>query len=372
MTRSARIYGCATILALLIGSSATAAQPLWKKLVPSKKIDADAKKSYSVTESSGPWMVLATVFHGEDADQKAAQLVYELRKDHKVEAYTHTKVFEHTERTQRGLKPDGTPQYVRPLKYENAKECAVLVGNFSAVDDPAAAEMLQKIKTMDVKTLREADPALAEVRQAAFARRKKGPMGAAFVVANPLLPEGYFNSGGLDKLVLDMNREVPHSLLNNRGKFTVKVGTFAGVSTLDKPLTYFSAAQKENRRGKKSSLQQAGERAHLLCMELRAIGVEAYEYHDRDQSIVTVGSFERVEARGPDGVPRILPEVQAIQQRYRSIANDTPDKMVDRTLPDIELVKQFKKALPKTWSYLDMQPEVVLVPKRSISSDYQQ
>ena len=43
-------------------------------------------------------------------------------------------------------------------------------------------------------------------------------MGSAFVVTNPLLPPEYFNSAGVDKLVLEMNKEVPHSLLECPGK----------------------------------------------------------------------------------------------------------------------------------------------------------
>ena len=41
------------------------------------------------------------------------------------------------------------------------------------------------------------------------------------------------------------------------------------------------------------TLEEAAENAHILTESLRQQGYEAYEFHDRDQSIVTVGSFDR-------------------------------------------------------------------------------
>src|SRR5438477_144756 len=56
-------------------------------------------------------------------------------------------------------------------------------------------------------------------------KREKGPMGAAFVTRNPLLPEELFVAKGLDPFVYDMNKDLPHSLLKCPGKFTVRIAS---------------------------------------------------------------------------------------------------------------------------------------------------
>ncbi len=55
-------------------------------------------------------------------------------------------------------------------------------------------------------------------------------MRRAFVARNPLLPKEYFVDAGIDPFVLDMNRQVKHSLLDNPGQYTVRVASFQGES----------------------------------------------------------------------------------------------------------------------------------------------
>ena len=50
-----------------------------------------------------------------------------------------------------------------------------------------------------------------------------------------------------------------------------------------------------------SALEEAGEAAHKLVEVLRNQGYEAYEFHDRGSSIVTVGSFDSVGTPRADG-----------------------------------------------------------------------
>ena len=57
-------------------------------------------------------------------------------------------------------------------------------------------------------------------------------MGGAFMTTNPLLPREYFVPKGIDKFVVDMNKGVKHSLLDCKGKYTVKVATFTGQNVL--------------------------------------------------------------------------------------------------------------------------------------------
>ena len=59
-------------------------------------------------------------------------------------------------------------------------------------------------------------------------------MGHAFITTNPMLLSDYFvPKGGIDELVLRMNKGVTHSLLDCPGKYTVKVATFTGAVVLD-------------------------------------------------------------------------------------------------------------------------------------------
>ena len=48
----------------------------------------------------------------------------------------------------------------------------------------------------------------------------------------------------------------------------------------------------------RSKLEEAAYNAHLLVVALRKQGVEAYEFHDRHESLVTIGSFDSVGVSG--------------------------------------------------------------------------
>ena len=236
-----KIRCCIVLFASLLASGFSlrceAATP-WQKLLPFKKIDADPNKSYPVTDANGPWMILAMVFHGDEAERQARQLAFELRKKFKLEAYTHVQVFDYTKFGRSwGVNPDGSPTVAWRAHEDDVRQVAVMVGNFASLDDDRATETLKKIKSIEPESLRtegaKSSQIFADLRQAAHAKKKKGPMGSAFVATNPLLPPEYFNSAGVDKLVLEMNKEVPHSLLKCPGKFTVKVATFTGTAVID-------------------------------------------------------------------------------------------------------------------------------------------
>jgi hypothetical protein len=342
----------------------------WQKLLPFKKVEADPSKSYPLTDTNGPWMILATVFRGDDAERQAQQLVYELRKKFKLEAYTHAQVFDYTQQVRgRGFMPDGTPKVMRHAHDDAVKEVAVLVGNFGSVDDDRATDTLQKVKTIEPASLgtepAKSSQVFAGLRQAMNAKKKKGPMGSAFVVTNPLLPPEYFNSPGLDKLVLEMNGEVPNSLLNCPGKYTVRVARFTGTSVIDQRKI------RETMRGGsiKHSLQEAAEKAHLLTEELRRRGHDAYEFHDRDESVVCVGSFDRLTLPGPNGQPLPNPQVQRYLQMFGAQTPVGIGAAVTQ-VSDAEVARRKALVGDKYWTLLDIQPTTIEVPKASLSAAY--
>ena len=220
---------------------------------------------------------------------------------------------------------------------------------------------------------------------------------------NPLLPKEYFAPNGVDNFVAKMNKEVEHSLLDCPGKYTVQVATFRGRSVLktsgkipDTPAAFSWPWQKD----KSDPLAEAAEDAHLLTEELRAHGFDAYEFHDRMESIVTVGSFDVIGQRSAGGQLAATPQVQKIIETFGA-AYDTPSDPITKLGNDaktqrrVEEVKEkFSEALtsqsngqitpgmhPKHVKIvqsgrvdriipIDVYPHTIDVPRRSISSAY--
>jgi hypothetical protein len=86
-------------------------------------------------------------------------------------------------------------------------------------------------------------------------------------------------------------------------------------------------------------------------------GYEAYEFHDRYASIVTVGSFNSVGTPRPDGKTEINPEIYKIMKTFGAESVTLPGQTTAVT-PLKTLV-----GIP-----FDIQPIPVQVPKRSIST----
>ena len=363
----------------------TAASP-WQ-FATFKKIDADPNKNYPVTDANGPWMIMVTTFNGDTAEQRARQLVFELRKQYKLNAYTHEKVYDYTKKmTGQGLNPDGTPVRAHYLHEEKIDEVAVLVGDYHRVDDPEGQKVLAMLKHAQPDSLKpKADPpadqgplaGLRRLPQQMFAPKGTGPLGGAFITTNPLLPREYFVNKGVDKLVLSMNDGVAHSLLNCKGRYSVEIATFTGHVTIDQREIH--RLEQEKNKGlsadeeEKTGLEAAAEKAHALTEYLRGKGVEAYEFHDRRSSIVTVGNFESVGSPRADGKIEINPQVHAIMVKYGAVESklDPTGGSAPATGLGSKVVTFTQGGKKWTLPY-DMQPMPIEIPRRAISSDYQQ
>lgn len=350
-------------------SPAEAGMP-WDGLLSIKKVDADPDKSYPLTEENGPWMILACPFSGLGAEEQARQVVYELRKRYKLEAYIYRQRFEFGKTLGRGLDPTGAPILMRHRR-NGLQEIAVLVGNYPSVDDPDAQKTLRKLKYSHPKSLavREGETTyqtLAGWRMAqkqlqeffGSAKQNKGPMGHAFMIPNPLLGKEYFTSAGIDPLVVRMNQDVKHSLLDCKGKYTVQVATFKGQVVINQ--SEIKAINRAIAEGKKvkSDLAEAATKAHRMTEALRMKGWEAYEFHDRYASIVTVGSFQSAGVPRPDGMIEINPKVHTIIKTFGAQQMTLPGQVAGVTAVKDVL------GIP-----LDVQPILVHVPKRSIGRE---
>jgi hypothetical protein len=315
-------------------------------------------------------MILAASFEGERAMHQAHELVLELRKSYKLNAYLHARQFDFTKPERGlGLTEDGRPKMMRHKKAAKELEVAVLVGDFDSVDDPRAHRALDAIKHAEPACLKLSRHAPTSQQYAALRaayqritvddeRRKMGPMRAAFVTANPMLPKEFFVSSGLDPVVVEMNRGVQHSLLDCPGKISVKVATFRGDSTM--PLREKQIEQVEE-QAPSNHLVYAALKAHALTVALRERGYEAYEFHDRHESVVSVGSFESVGAPMPDGTTELHPGIHRIMQEFGAERTPWPragaekDAVVGKKLGEV---------------HFDIQPVPILVPQTSIAGDY--
>ncbi len=349
----------------LAGSAAWGAGP-WDKLLTASRVDSDQNKSYALTEQNGPWMIMACSFTGEQAGEHAKDLVLELRKRYKLPAYVYEKKFDPGKDIQgRGVDEFGRPKKMKLQRGEGPiEEVAVLVGDYQAVDDPEAQETLRKLKFYEPECLsakggKKTSLSLAGFRWLQSAvlssdnpKKKKGPMGHAFVTTNPLLPVDYYVPKGLDPLVIKANEGVKYSLLDCPGKYTVQVAHFTGRVVLKQN----EIAAIENGKEMESQLAKAAYMAHKLTEALRMKGYEAYEFHDRYASIVTVGSFDSIGQKGPDGVIEMDPRVKATIDRFKADQKqNAPGAVSAQALVGIPF---------------DPQPIPVHVPKRSVATAF--
>jgi hypothetical protein len=343
-----------------LAEPAFAAKP-WELLIPFKRVDADAGKEYRLTENHGPWMIMASSFAGPGADQQAQNLVLELRKRYNIEAYIHRQTFDFSDPVVGlGFNRYGGPKMMRHANAAKFDEIAVLIGSFEDVSDPRLEKTLAEIKyarpdCLDIsknKTTTQRFIGLRELQRRLTPdpdKKQQGPMGNAFVTRNPLLPQEYFVPKGLDPFVENMNRDLEYSLLKNRGQYSVRVAVFRGASTMK--------ASEANKLTNK--LEDAEMKAHDLTKLLRKQGIEAYEFHDRYESIVTVGSFESIGVKQADGTTELNPAVHRLMQEYGPRQQTLPGQaglgLVPRSLNGISF---------------DIQPVPVEVPRSSIAAAY--
>ena len=106
-------------------------------------------------------------------------------------------------------------------------------------------------------------------------------------------------------------------------------------------------------------LEDAEVKAHELTKLLRKKGVEAYEFHDRYESIVTIGSFDSIGAKQPDGSIELDPAVHRLMKEYGPAKETLPGQaglgLIPRSLNGISF---------------DIQPVPVQVPRTSIAAAY--
>lgn len=296
--------------------------------------------SLVLKQEHGPWLILAATLSGPDASNKSSALAKEIRTSLNLPAFVMEKKIggPQTLATRERIKTDSYGRSVEAevkIKYANGSASsayAVLVGEFSSTKDPRIEETLTRIRTAqpaallgkntpENSSLAEGDNSnwMVQKYRSFMWRRtdneenlKKGPMGAAFVTRNPMLPDDFFQSPKLDQFETRLNESVEYSLLECPGRFTVRVASFQGKDVTDfgnKPLLNKTTETTD-------SLDKAAWKAHKLTTALRNKNVEAYEFHDRFGSYVTIGSFDTLGRQTTASEFTYTPGIVAILQEY--------------------------------------------------------
>ncbi|MDO7677753.1 MAG: hypothetical protein MUQ48_04265, partial [Pirellulales bacterium] len=270
-------------------------------------------------------------------------------------AYTHEKAFDYTGAQEGlGLNPDGSRKKMRYVNNEQILEVAVLVGDFASFDDSRGQKMLTTIKTLQPDSLSAESgrsQAFSDLRRMVGAgknKNTKGPMHLAFITPNPLLPKEFFSRPQLDDLVLEINSDVKHSLLDCPGRYSVRVAVFAGATMFEQQSDHASEKKKSDKM--ESLLVDAAEKAHRLTESLRRQGWHAWEFHDRESSIVCVGNFQQIMIPASDGSTIVDPEITRIVTKLGA----DPQKMAAGVI------------LPRSVDgiMLEIQPKTIDVPQR--------
>ncbi len=364
-----------------------------------------------LTQEAGPWLIMCASFAGDEAEVQALKLVQELRNRYGLLAFTYRRHFDYTgSYNGLGFDPnDGNrlsndrmiakPLKMRALRNNEFDEIAVLVGNYPTIEDGPGQDTLHGIKYLmpeslgrltfssdengeslirpdqsDTQTMRASRAIYRTVNPSAD--KRKGAMGGAFMLANPLLPDEYFSAYKVDEFVLKMNRNrsIKHSLLDNKGFYTVRVATYRGDTTFEldrmqQNVQNQNWLMQKGKSIKESKLAVAMARAHRLTIELRKLGIAAYEFHDRHESYVCVGSYEwlKKQENGREiQNPEIVELIQAFKGRVENFPG-VPGAVRAKTLSDIARAynPQVKKVpnIAELGVVFDVQPIPVRVPQ---------
>jgi hypothetical protein len=274
------------------------------------KIEAVQGKQYGLTKKHGPWMILVASFHaaspdgtvreGKTPQQIADELVYELRQ-RQIPAYTFAMSAE-----------DEAVQTIDRLGREETRtfltqqdHISVIAGNYPSSTDETAQKTLAYVKKLHPDCLQQKGVTYLRTN------RRKGPLGGAFLTVNPLLTPEEVRAGQRDPLLVKLNAGGKYSLYDNKGEYSLVVATFTGKklahigdSNSAEAHAAFSLTGDTSKAGsdgfgrfwkkdQESDLNAASASAWELAVCLREReNIEAYVWHDRYQSVVTVGSFE--------------------------------------------------------------------------------
>lgn len=358
------------IVAVAVSSTAADRPSLLKIFGRAPAVEADPSKSYQLSEEDGPWMILASTFVGAGAKQRAARLALEIRKELRLPAYIYQERFDFTGPINPGMQTSKRLRYANRYEY-NAY--AVLVGEYDSVEHRGIERDLKRVRTANLPLFQDQQEIAAEtdgsnpvttvksITNKLFSSGKSragGPMSQAFVSRNPMLPKEFFQPPKVDSFVNQLNEGLEHSLLECDGKYTVIVKTFQGLEAI------VDGKQEKKFEPSGSRLARYARDAAKMTAKLRSDGVEAYQFHDRFRSVVTVGSFDELGRELPDGRFEYAPQIRAVMKRYSAL-NVPAERARQVPAGTRGIASNGVGAIP-----FDVQPKPITVPKPSKRSLY--
>lgn len=307
---------------IAIGLTASAPKPCLAA-GPGRKVDANPNRQYRLTRRHGPWMIMVASMRdvpeerrsktGLSAQEAADQMVLALRKTG-IPAYTFSQqqVIDQVKTANRRTGEEVARSYVA-----QQDRVVVVAGNYPAAQDDMAQRTLAlikgtepeggKIAQMSFNRLRKKlighmDAVFADPKAGAIYRATPGrpsPLSRAFLMPNPMLKPEEIKSSNRDPLLVNLNSDMEHTLVACPKKYSLVVATFRGKSNMhvNKAHLEKSAGALDKKLG--TTLDDAALNAWRMTEALRngrSLGYdedfEAYVYHDRHQSVVTIGSFD--------------------------------------------------------------------------------
>lgn len=345
-------FGTVTVMLALLAGAGT---PAWGK------IEAVQGKRYTLTKQHGPWMIMVTTMRGETreenqrAETAADQLVYELRQKG-IPAYVYTQgaIIERVDTVDREGRTG------KKIMAARRNEFAVIAGNYDSEDNKVAHKTLAFIKRFRPKALeahtKVLDAVASQMNQTAGdelgfkGNNNYGPMYKAFLVPNPLLTPEEIASRKKDPLLRSLNLGQENSIAENKGKYTLVVATFSGRDTI-KPTRYSELESVMN----DGALDRAAKQAWLLAKTMRSQhNLEAYVFHDKYRSVVTVGSFSS------EDDPGVRTLIEKFRAKYR-VNNDTKQEVL--VSESIQIPGEAPGAPPVAVWVMDPQPQIIPVPR---------
>lgn len=330
---------------------------------PVSAIEAVRGKTYSLSKQHGPWMIMVASFRnvpedrreeGLSAEEAAAELVFELREKG-IPAYTYAQgaVIEHISTVDRQERQDDR------IYAKQRDMISVIAGNYPAIDDETAQKTLKYVKAYNPKFMKD-EKSGAIYRQTPG---RKGPLSGAFMTVNPLLKSEEVAKQKPDHFLLDIQSS-NFPLYANKRKYTLVVATFSGKKVTPLAGSKFAGdegkftkmIESSNKDRSAYTLNRAGEDAEQLAKVLREKNYEAYVHHDRYESFVTVGGFDRED----DPKIRTLAQHFCAKQKSDPVAGNV---VVAETLSvSIAPNKNNPSGSKQTWMF-DPQPQLMPVPR---------
>lgn len=364
---STKLFLFGLIIFSLLGTESNAQR--FRKLPFGNNKTKTTVESTQLTQNAGPWLIMCASFAGENGSQQAFRLAKELRQIHRLNAYIYRhnrNIAQEVEGKGMGfevVKVAGQERLTRTTMElaagDSVEEIAVLVGNFSSLEDSSAQQTLARIKAVHPSTMAEFDRDPENIN--------RGPLKAAFLMPNPMLPEEYFQARNFDKTVLKWKaNRTKYSLLKNPGSYSVRVATFDGESSFQLDEIQQTKARdsflKKNRKAvTESKLINAAKKATVLTAALRKQGIEAYEFHDRHESYVCVGDYNWISKEDASGNRHNNPDMVATIKKFKG------EMLKDRNAQSAMRTYKLPDKLVKAGIACDVQPVPVLIPKAPTS-----